>query len=44
MGPEILSYFWRLKNEIVGPLSNEIWVAAFFIEVEANGSEGEKVT
>ncbi len=32
MGPEILIYFWRLKNRIVGPLSeSEISGSGFFI-------------
>jgi hypothetical protein len=32
MGPEIV-YFWRLMEEIVGPLSeNKIWVAVFLLD------------
>jgi hypothetical protein len=32
-GPEILIYFWRLKKEIVGPLSgNTVSVAAFLLK------------
>jgi hypothetical protein len=35
LGPGILLYFWRLKKEMVGPLSeNKISVAAFLLEVK----------